>query len=44
MNINENLQKWRKNHKNNIDEHISAQKHHQTMIDASFYILIDSIW
>ena len=29
--------------KNNINEHISAQKHHQTTIAASFYILSDSI-
>ena len=44
MNINENLQKWSKIIKNNINEHISAQKHQQTTIVASFYILSDSIW
>ena len=38
MNINENLQKWSKIIKNNINEHISAQKHHQTTIVASFFI------
>ena len=36
MNINENLQKWSKIIKNNINEHISAQKHHQTIIVAIF--------
>ena len=30
--------------KKNIIEHISAQKHHQTTIVASCYILSDSIW
>ena len=44
MNINENLQKWSKIIKNNINEHISAEKHHQTTIVASFYILSDLIW
>ena len=34
----------KKNHKKNINEHISAQKHNQTTIVASFYILSDSIW
>ena len=43
MNINENLQKWSKIIKN-INEHISAQKHHKTTIVSSFYILSDSIW
>ena len=44
MNINENLQKWSKIiKKKNINEHILAQKHHQTTIVASFYILSDSI-
>ena len=44
MNINENLQNWSKIIKNNIHDHISAQKHHRTTIVASFYILSDSIW
>ena len=44
MNINENLQKWSKIIKNNINEDISAPKHHQTTIVAIFYILSDSIW
>ena len=42
MNINENLQN-EVNHKKNINEPISAQKHHQITIVASFYILSDSI-
>ena len=32
-----------KSQKNNINEHISAQKHHQTIIVAIFYILSDLI-
>ena len=36
MNINENLQKWSKIIKKNINERISAQKHHHTTIVASF--------
>ena len=40
MNINENLQKWSKIIKNNINEHISAQKPHQTTIVAN---LISSV-
>ena len=44
MNINENLQKLSKIIKKNLNEHISAQKHYQTTIVASFYILSDSIW
>ena len=37
MNINENLQKWSKIiKKKNINEHNSAQKHHQTTTVASF--------
>ena len=44
MYINENLQKWSKIMKNNINDHISAQKRHQSTIVASFYILSDSIW
>ena len=36
MNIKENLQKWSKIIKNNINEHISAQKHLQTAIVAIF--------
>ena len=44
MNINETLQKWSKIIKNNINEHISAQKLHQTTFVASFYIIYsDSI-
>ena len=42
MNMKENLQIRRKIIKN-INEHISAQKHHQTTIVVSFYILSDSI-
>ena len=36
MNINETLQKWSKTIKNNINEHISLQKHLQTTIVAFF--------
>ena len=38
MKINENLQKCCKIIKKKINKHISAQKHHQTTIVASFFI------